>query len=231
MLRLTGVLDDVESPGKLRKVGPSLRHVADKLDYDFLYSWIRRPKDFRPTTKMPQFFGLWDHLDGSGLDASKRFEPIEIHGIVAYLLSKSQPFDGTKPSSGVEQASAERGKQLFETRGCLACHQHAEFPQGKMKQGPNLTNLGGKLGRDGNPVGPKWLYSWLRNPSNYHPRTLMPNLLLEPLPSEKGGKTDPAADLAAFLLSSKDWKPTEIPGRELNQAERETRCSTWPSII
>ncbi|HEY1784330.1 MAG TPA: c-type cytochrome, partial [Pirellulales bacterium] len=219
--RLNNVLDDVESPGKLRKVGPSLRHVADKLDYDFLYSWIRKPKDFRPTTKMPQFFGLWEHLDGSGLQASERFEPIEIRGIVAYLLTKSQPFQQTKPASGVDDASAERGKQLFETRGCLACHQHAEFPQGKMKQGPNLTNLGGKLGREGNPVGQKWLYSWLRNPSNYHPRTLMPNLLLEPLPAENGGKTDPAADLAAFLLSSKDWKPTAIPGRELNQSERE----------
>jgi cytochrome c2 len=219
--RLNNVLDDVESPGKLRKVGPSLRHVADKLDYDFLYSWIRKPKDFRPTTKMPQFFGLWDHLDGPGLEASERFEPIEIRGIVAYLLTKSQPFDQAKPASGVEQASADRGKQLFETRGCLACHQHADFPQGKMKQGPNLTNLGGKLGREGNPVGQKWLYSWLKNPSNYHPRTLMPNLLLEPLPTEKGAKTDPAADLAAFLLSSKDWKPTAIPGRDLNQSERE----------
>jgi cytochrome c2 len=219
--RLNNVLDDVESPGKLRKVGPSLRHVADKLDYDFLYSWIRKPKDFRPTTKMPQFFGLWDHLDGTGLAASERFEPIEIRGIVAYLLTKSQPFEQVKPATGVEQASVERGKQLFETRGCLACHQHAEFPRGKMKQGPNLTNLGGKLGREGNPVGQQWLYSWLRNPSNYHPRTLMPNLLLEPLPAEKGGKTDPAADLAAFLLSSKDWKPTAIPGRDLNQAERE----------
>ncbi|HTU27728.1 MAG TPA: c-type cytochrome, partial [Pirellulales bacterium] len=219
--RLTGVLDDVETPGKLRKVGPSLRHVGDKLDYEFLYSWIRRPKDFRPSTKMPQFFGLWEHLDGTGLAASERFEPIEIRGVVAYLLAKSQSFDAIKPASGVEQASAERGKQLFETRGCLACHQHAEFPQGKMTQGPNLTNLGGKLGREGNPAGAKWLYSWLKNPSNYHPRTLMPNLLLEPLPGEGGTKTDPAADLAAFLLSSKDWKPTNVPGRNLNPQEEQ----------
>ena len=36
-------------PGKLRKVGPSLRHVASKVDFDFLYSWIRKPSDFRPT--------------------------------------------------------------------------------------------------------------------------------------------------------------------------------------
>ena len=220
--KLVSVLDDVETPGKLRKVGPSLRHVADKLDYDFLYSWIRKPKDFRPTTKMPQFFGLWQHLDSPSLAVSERYEPIEIRGIVAYLLSKSQPFEPIEPAGDVDTASVERGKTLFETRGCLACHQHADFPQGKMKQGPNLTNLGGKLGRPDNPAGRKWLYSWLRNPSNYHPRTLMPNLLLEPLPGEKGGPTtDPAADLAAFLLSSSDWKPTGIPGRELSEADRQ----------
>ncbi len=53
---------DDETPGQYRKVGPSLRHVASKVDLKFLYNWIREPNDFRPTTKMPQFFGLWDHL-------------------------------------------------------------------------------------------------------------------------------------------------------------------------
>jgi hypothetical protein len=220
--KLATVLEDVESPGKLRKVGPSLRHVASKVDFDFLYSWIRRPKDFRPTTKMPQFFVLWDHLDGEGLNASKEFEPIEVRGISEYLLAKSQPFDYYESPRGVtEKASAERGKQLFETRGCLACHQHADFPQGKMRQGPNLTNLGGKLDRPGNKGGRQWLYSWLRNPSNYHPRTLMPNLILEPIDDGNGKVSDPAADISAFLLASADWQPANVPGRTLTAEERE----------
>ncbi len=61
-LLMEALLKDVETPGVFRKVGPSLRYVASKDSYEFLYSWIRNPRDFRPTTKMPRFFGLWDHL-------------------------------------------------------------------------------------------------------------------------------------------------------------------------
>ncbi len=61
-LMLAGVLKDSETPGSLRKVGPSLRYVGSKDSFEFLYSWIRNPRNFRPTTKMPRIFGLWNHL-------------------------------------------------------------------------------------------------------------------------------------------------------------------------
>ncbi len=225
--RWISVLADVETPGKLRKVGPSLRHVASKLDFDFLYSWIRKPSDFRPSTKMPQFFGLWSALDEHSLEISEKFEPIEIRGIAEYLLSGSQPFEYAVPPAEVKAApSAERGKHAFEIR-CLACHKHDAFPAGKMTQGPDLSKLGSKLGGQDNPNGPKWLYSWLRNPSSYHPRTLMPNMILTPVttvtdPAKPEGElTDPAADIAAFLLDSKGWEPTNVPSRELTKEESE----------
>lgn len=216
--RLVNVLADVETPGRLRKVGPSLRHVASKLDFNFLYSWIREPKDFRPSTKMPQFFGLWDALDPHSLDISKKFEPAEIRGMTEYLLSGSQPFEYIEPAQGAEAASAERGKLAFEVR-CLACHKQEAFPQAVMNQGPDLSRLGSKLGADRNPNGPKWLYTWLKNPSAYHPRTVMPNMILDPVKGTDGKTTDPAADIAAFLLESKGWEPTNIPGRDLTKEE------------
>lgn len=221
--KLSDLLEDVETPGKLRKVGPGLRHVASKVNYDFLYSWVRKPSDFRPTTKMPQFFGLTEHLDGFGKQQSEEFEPIEIRATVEYLLAKSQPFKYAEQAKGVtEQASAERGKKLFETRGCLACHQHADFPAGKMTQGPDLSRIGAKLTAGGNKDGGRWLYSWLKNPSNYHPRTLMPNLILEPLKGADGKTSDPAADLAMYLLGSEGgWKPENVPGRKLTDQDRE----------
>jgi mono/diheme cytochrome c family protein len=217
--KLVTLLDDVESPGRMRKVGPSLRHVASKVDFDFLYSWIRKPSDFRPTTKMPQFFGLHEHLGGDSLEQSQRYEPVEIRSATEYLLAKSQPFEFAKDIKDADKGSAERGRMAFEIR-CLACHQHSEFPAGKMTQGPDLSRLGAKLNRPANKTGKRWLYSWLRNPSNYHPRTLMPNMLLEPTKGLDGKTSDPLADIAAFLLDSRgDWAPTDVPGRELAAEE------------
>jgi mono/diheme cytochrome c family protein len=220
--KLVNLLDDVETPGKLRKVGPSLRHVASKVNFNFLYSWIKKPSDFRPSTKMPQFFGLEKHLDGKGLDESHRFEPIEIRAASEYLLAKSQPFEFTpRPKSVTVEASSERGKQLFEVRGCLACHKHDDFPKATQTQGPDLSRIGAKLAAAGNKDGGRWLYTWLRNPLRYHARTVMPNLFLDPIEDAEGKLTDPAADVAIFLLGSKgDWEPTGVPERKLDGEEQ-----------
>ncbi len=88
--RLEGVLKDSDTPGTQRKVGPSLRHVADKLSYDFMASWIANPKNFRPDTRMPRFFGQWDHLDGKGLADAQRLEPVEIPRAFG-ILAQGEP--------------------------------------------------------------------------------------------------------------------------------------------
>ena len=109
------------------------------------------------------------------------------------------------------EPSAEHGKLAFETR-CLACHQHADFPAGKMTQGPDLSRIGAKLGRPENQHGAEWLYTWLRQPDKYHARTLMPNLFLEPVAGADGKLVDPAADITAFLLNSRqDWMAKDVP--------------------
>jgi hypothetical protein len=228
-IKMAGILGaDDETPGQYRKVGPSLRHVASKVDLPFLYSWIKDPMDFRPTTKMPKFFGLWDHLvneprfedDKVKIETSKgridaeRFEPLEIRAISEYLLSASQPFDYIEPPKGAT-GDAARGKLLFETRGCLACHQHVEFPKAHESQGPDLSRIGAKLTTAN---GKKWLYSWVREPNRYHTRTVMPNLFLGPNDgtSTKAGE-DSALDITAYLLStqslkdSQKWSPAKLP--------------------
>lgn len=202
--RLVDALDDVESPGKMRKVGPSLRYVAAKLDAAFLENWIGDPTDFRPDTKMPRFFGQHDHLEGQGLADALRLEPVEIASISSYLLSKSQDFEPTAAPPEVNQApSADRGKLVFQNR-CLACHSHNEFPQATADQGPDLSRMGGKLTGD---EAFQWLYSWIRQPKSYHARTVMPAFPLTPVAGAEDAVTDPAADLAAFLQASNegDW--------------------------
>lgn len=227
-LKMEGVLKDSEAPGQLRKVGPSLRFVDKKVGYDFLYDWIRNPTDFRPSTKMPRFFGLWDHLSGDELKKAETYETAEIQGITEYLISASQNYDPITLPGGTAAASLERGKQVFETRGCLACHSHRDFPKINAVQGPNLSNLGAKLSLQADK-GQKWLYSWVREPNRYHTRTVMPNLFIEPYQNAQKELIDPAADVTAYLMASQkwtadspDWKPTGIPPRNYFAADAAT---------
>ena len=140
------------------------------------------------------------------------------------MLDKSQKWNADEEGGKlIGQASAERGKQQFETPGCLACHQHKDFPDAKMNQGPDLSRIGDKLALKQTRMVPRWLCIWLRDPSRYHPRTLMPNLLLERTEDDAGNVTDTAADIAAYLLKSSDkWQPKDVPGRELSDASVNT---------
>ncbi len=235
---------DVETPGTMRKVGPSLRYVGSKVDGAFLHDWISDPTHFRPTTKMPSVFGQYDHLEGQSLTDAKRFEAVEIQGIVAFLLDKSQSFTYMTPPAASEEAETQiaRGRQSFVTRGCLACHMlhedgdvdlddpvSAALAAGHEHQGPDLARIGAKLAAGARESGrdpAKWLYTWLKQPNLYHARTNMPNLMLDPVAEvdptgkpiveEVDGKqvpktTDPAADIAAYLLSLGGWEPTPTP--------------------
>jgi cbb3-type cytochrome oxidase cytochrome c subunit len=252
ILSLADILGaDDPTPGTYRKVGPSLRYLASKVDFQWLYSWIEQPSNFRPTTRMPQFFGLHEHLklgaqsthdkaaegdhhesdaDHSAhdeaaaaedaVDAHLRqtlgLEEVEIFATASYLLEISQDFSyADRPSDVTVEPSTERGKDQFLKRGCLACHEHDAFPDAKQTQGPDLSRMGDKLTT---PAGKQWLYSWLKDPNNYHARTKMPNLFLTPQETTLDGQTeltDPAADITTWLLtSSQEWKPSPAPEAE-----------------
>ncbi len=241
---LADAIRDVETPGRLRKVGPSLRHLSSKVDYDWLYSWIRKPADFRPDTRMPQFFGLHEHLDNarkqfsirdaSGKDVmvadrqyTARFEDIEIRALAEFLLANSEPFKYLDQPAGITEApSPERGKWQFESRGCLACHMHDAFPGIHSTQGPDLSRVAAKFPGE---KGQRWLYSWVKAPNRYHARTVMPNVFLDPIVetdtsgNPTGKVSDPAADVMAFLLSvPADWQPEVAPpSRELSADEKQ----------
>ena len=215
--------DPLQVAGKMRKVGPSLRHSKFKSDAGFVAYWTEEPKRFRPTTRMPQFFKLDNQHDNLAL----KNNPIEIAAIANYLQTKSTPFDTLSPAPDYKPDAA-RGKDLFAARGCVVCHSHSDIKGIDASFGPELSKISDKL--KAGKAGFDWLYTWIREPERYHPRTKMPHLFLD---SDLSGDAsiDPAADIAAFLLKLNgdpaSFKPTatyETP--EVNEAGLDTLVAT-----
>jgi hypothetical protein len=237
---LAPLFKDIDAPGSLRKPGPSLRFADKKLDPAFMNDWISNPKNFRPSTRMPQVFGLHSHLIGSeGLHAAQEFEPLEVQGIATYVQQHSQKFEYLeRPKEVTAKPDAARGKVQFQTRGCLACHSHGEFAAAEgyrnaheIVQGPDLSGLAQKFDPQRNPKGRDWLYSWIKEPTRYHARTVMPNLFLDPIEAtdESGAKiiSDPVEDIVEFLLSYESdhkWQPKNPDPAKLS-GEQKTELS------
>jgi cytochrome c551/c552 len=201
-----------------KKVGPNLKDVRLKLNKNWIPVWLKKPSDFRATTKMPNF----------------RLSDRQIEAISAYLWQSAlaDPLPKRKPGS------AAHGKELFETRGCLACHSIREG--GEMEGGSfaaNLTRVGEKDNYD-------YLVRWVHNarertrpycmyekkdigPEDYakkglpyvfdleHTRcpndghelqvqnmTVMPSLRLSPQDAE---------DVASYLVTLKKQEPSAYP--------------------
>src|SRR5437762_1089322 len=121
----------------MKKIGPNLKDVRLKLNKNWIPVWLKKPTDFRPTTKMPNF----------------RLNEDQIKAISAYIWQSGLKDAPPKQKSG----NAEHGKELFETRGCLACHSMGEGSQ--MEGGTlaaNLTRVGEKANYD-------YLVRWIHN--------------------------------------------------------------------
>ena len=128
-----------------KKIGPNLKDVRLKLRKDWIPLWLRDPQGFRPGTKMPTFWRF--KVDGE--EGEK-----DLRAVAAYLWQNS--FDGKAPSQ--TRGDDKHGKELFESRGCLACHSIGE---GDSKMGgtfaANLTKVGEKSNYD-------YIVRWIYNP-------------------------------------------------------------------
>lgn len=120
-----------------KKVGPNLKDIRLKLNKNWIPVWLKKPTDFRPTTKMPNF-RLNDH---------------QIHAISAYLWQSAL----TDPLPKQKPGNVEHGKELFETRGCIACHSMGE---GEDKEGGTFA---ANLSREGEKANYDYLVRWIHN--------------------------------------------------------------------
>ncbi|HKR14351.1 MAG TPA: hypothetical protein VJT15_19955 [Pyrinomonadaceae bacterium] len=136
-----------------KKVGPNLKDVRVKLRKEWLPVWLDDPQGFRPGTKMPTFWRFAAHKS-EGQDMRDKDAADQIKAISAYLWQDS--FTNVLPTQ--PRGNAGHGKELFETRGCLACH---SIGDGDNKIGgdfaANLQKVGEKANFD-------YIVRWIYNP-------------------------------------------------------------------
>ena len=184
------------------KVAPTLTRITAKTTPEWMARWIKNPKAFRPSTRMPRLFGLPNN-QGTG-DPER--EDAEVLGVVAYLADKAETI-AYPPLPG--RGDARRGERLVKTLGCMGCHaierdeakpealqarargEGADPVAWNRRFGPDLSRIGSK-------ARPEWIYRWILDPKSYNPETRMPSLRLS---------QQEALDITAYLSSLKDDTP------------------------
>ena len=211
----------------MRKVGPSLRHLKYKVGETWLYDWLRDPTHFRKSTRMPRFFG---HVGSSGRSRTSHVRAVRTDRDAGHrqVLAEPQPGPGLDCSPRTTLLLTTATNRSNEER---CCSRRAAawpvtsiriFPTRMATQGPDLSNVGDKFRVADSPADVRtWMYSWLKNPSLYHPRTKMPNLYLDPIVAADGTTTDPAADIAVYLLNSSTELDTARRHSQFPASQRE----------
>lgn len=133
-------------------IGPDLTEIAGKVNPGWLLEWLKKPKQFRQSTRMPDF----------------RLGDDDAMAITSYLWQNSKGSVSGVPVS-FDDETIDEGAYIYESIGCLACH--SEIEEDGMIHGPNLSKIGDKSNYE-------YLVSWLMSPEKLQPETRMPDMRL-----------------------------------------------------
>src|SRR5262245_14395572 len=154
------------------------------------------------------------------IDVRKKELQKELAALQARSEEREKALKVAAPVSTVKlpaSSDPNRGRMLFQERGCLACHSHqgteaaaGEFAgkpippiAGDATFGPDLSKLAHKIKPQGSTPedARKWIVSWVLNPASHNPRTYMPDTQLT---------LEQANDIAYWLLSQQvEWKQSD----------------------
>lgn len=87
--------DPDNRPGTMRKVGPALSRVSEKLTEEFVKKWIASPRSFRTDTKMPHYYGLSTNNEEFlkvNAPGQEKFPNTEIASIGHFLMKTSKDY-------------------------------------------------------------------------------------------------------------------------------------------
>jgi len=230
---------NIESYASIRKGGPPLTHIDEKLNKEWVAKWIKDPQSFRYNTWMPHFFNQDNNSDENSVQRNNT----EIFAITEYLYPNGDKTNFNNSSEFI--GDAENGEKLFNSVGCKGCHvidnNITELGEVSLDydlytsnygyevdtsgtgyekmdrytllkyQGPNLIGMGSKTDAE-------WIYNWIKNPEEYWPDTKMPNLRLS---------HEESKDITAYLISLKNKEFDNIASIDLDKVELENIAKQW----
>jgi mono/diheme cytochrome c family protein len=161
--------------GLTGRPGPDLSRAGGRMAARWIFRWLEAPDRMRSGAVMPRLFAS---------DATGRTER---YAVATYLASLSGPVPAGR------KGEAARGRRLFASLGCLACH--GERTKDERLPSLPLVDLGAK-------TTPASLASYLLKPLAVDPSGRMPEMLL---------RQDEAEDLACYLCRDDALAPLPDP--------------------
>ncbi len=154
---------------------PSLVNVSKKLTPEWIYQWIKNPKGWGKSARMPNFMLSDD----------------EARQVTAYVVDQSKGGTYSPLAHYGGGGDVARGKETFFDAGCVGCHAIDEYKGDENMRLKEGNSFGPNLNKVGSKVTAEWMYDWLKNPKNYLKHSRMPSLRL----------TDQeAGDLTAYIM-------------------------------
>ncbi|MGH7663763.1 MAG: cytochrome c oxidase subunit II [Gemmatimonadaceae bacterium] len=156
-----------------------------------------------PDTTAPTYASaIPDTISSAAAPAGYTFpaERMERHAVPATPIP-----EGLELSVPPESGDAARGRQIYSSNACIACHMIEGNPNSQGVIGPNLTHVGSRrtIGAGLYPNDPRHLALWIKNSQKMKPGSIMPPQGQGEVDSRTGAAgalTDQQiADIAAYL--------------------------------
>jgi len=158
------------------KQAPNLIWASGRIDPVYIEKFIASPSHVKPGTGMPDVM--------HGLDPATRSSAAR--AITQYLVSSGATEFSRQE---IDSTAAIRGRELFHSVGCVACHSPRDEDGHMLHADPTISrNLAAKYNVDG-------LAAFLEDPLACRPSGRMPNMVLSHWES---------LDIAHYLLSGKN---------------------------
>lgn len=159
--------------------GPDLRTVTARAQADWLAAFIADPARLHPGTAMPRLLAAQP-------------DPVAAAGDIAHYLGTLGPAVNARPRA-LRHINAERGRDLYHTRGCVACHApRADYtPAEERPAASEFTHRSVGLPALADKYVLATLAEFIRDPLKTRPDGRMPRTELD---------DQDALDVAAYLL-------------------------------